>query len=384
MTALVVVGALVGALGAILLAAMVTVAEAADVAQDDLDTLHGAGIAFMIVAAVTSAAVAQWWQRPLMEAIGVAIATGGFVMVAGGLLPRALADAAPRLVALVGPVALQAAAALRPLQTLARTTERALERLLPADAAPAVDAGRPDMVDGVLSLREETVADVMTPRLDIEGIDVTLSWPQVVEVLRHGDHARLPAYGEDLDDLVGILHARDLTGAVAGVAPPPDRWQDLLRRPHYVPESKLLTVQLRDFQRGTSHLAVVVDEFGGTAGVVTLEDVLEEVVGEIRGEYDDEEEAPYRREGEDRFWVNGAMTLDELESLLGVALVQEDVTTVGGLVYSELGRVPEPGEELVIGPFRVVVERVVQRRVRTVYFERRVEDVKDGTDGGDA
>jgi CBS domain containing-hemolysin-like protein len=138
----------------------------------------------------------------------------------------------------------------------------------------------------------------------------------------------------------------------------------------FVPESKTLSQQLRDFQRGGGHLAIVVDEFGGTSGLVTLEDVLEEIVGEIHDEYDVQEEPEIEREGNDRFWVNGRVTLDDLSATLGARFEHEEVSTVGGLVYAELGRVPRPGEELIIGGFRVVVENVVRRRIHRVYFER--------------
>jgi CBS domain containing-hemolysin-like protein len=117
----------------------------------------------------------------------------------------------------------------------------------------------------------------------------------------------------------------------------------------------------------------VVDEFGGTSGLLTLEDVLEEVVGEIHGEYDREEEPPVTSEGDDRFWVDGTVSLDTLSDALHTDIDHEEVTTVGGLIYSELGRVPRPGEELRVGEFRVVVEQVVRRRIRRVYFERRAE-----------
>ncbi len=115
----------------------------------------------------------------------------------------------------------------------------------------------------------------------------------------------------------------------------------------------------------------MVDEFGGTSGLVTLEDVLEEVVGEIHGEYDAEEEPEIVREGDDRFWVDGTVSLDQLGNVLGVEFEEEDVSTVGGLVYAEIGRVPHPGEELRIGDFRVVVEKIERRRIHRVYFERR-------------
>jgi CBS domain containing-hemolysin-like protein len=210
----------------------------------------------------------------------------------------------------------------------------------------------------------------MTPRLDIVGLEASADWSEVIDQLRRSEHHRLPVFGEDLDDLLGIVYAKDLTPVFAGLARRPDHWHSLIRPAQYVPESKLLASQLRDFQRGTSHLAIVVDEFGGTSGLITLEDVLEEIVGEIYGEYDREEVADVVREGDDRFWIAGTVTLDTLSETLGVPLAHEEVSTVGGLVYSELGRVPRPGEELRIGAFRVVVEKVVRRRIQRVYFER--------------
>jgi CBS domain containing-hemolysin-like protein len=159
-------------------------------------------------------------------------------------------------------------------------------------------------------------------------------------------------------------------GSIAGLTPPPARWQDLIRPASFVPETKTLAAQLRDFQRGRGELAIVVDEYGGTSGLVTMEDVLEEVVGEIHDEYDVDKAPAVEREGEGRFWVDGRLTLDDLSSLLGTHLERDDVSTVGGLIYSELGRVPRSGEELTIAGFRVVVEQVERRRVQRVHFER--------------
>jgi CBS domain containing-hemolysin-like protein len=244
--------------------------------------------------------------------------------------------------------------------------------LLPPESGTSA-AVRPEVRDvlaGVVSLHDTTVAEVMTPRLDVVAVEADAEWHEVVEQLRRSEHHRLPVYGEDLDDLMGVLYAKDLTPAIAGVADRPADWHALIRPAQYVPESKLLANQLRDFQRSTAHLAIVVDEFGGTSGLITLEDVLEEVVGEIYGEYDREETSDIVREGNDRFWVDGTVALDTLSELLGVALEDEEVSTVGGLIYSELGRVPRPGEELRIDSFRVVVEKVVRRRVQRVYFER--------------
>jgi len=172
------------------------------------------------------------------------------------------------------------------------------------------------------------------------------------------------------DNLVGVLYAKDLVPLAMGLptAAGITRWQDLVRPAAFVPETKTLDAQLRDFQRGPAHLAVVVDEFGGTAGLITREDVLEEIVGEIRDEHDTESPPEIRREGA-RVWVDGGVGLDDLSAALGRQFTHPEVSTVGGLIYSVLGRVPRAGEELTLDGYRVVVERVERRRVRRVYFE---------------
>ena len=148
------------------------------------------------------------------------------------------------------------------------------------------------------------------------------------------------------------------------------RWRDLVRPAAFVPEAKTLDAQLRDFQRGPAHLSIVVDEFGGTSGLITREDVLEEIVGEIRDEHDTDAAPEIRRDG-DRVWVDGSVGLDELSQALGRSFTHPEVSTVGGLIYSVLGRVPRSGEELTLDGYRVVVERVDRRRVMRVLVQRQ-------------
>jgi CBS domain containing-hemolysin-like protein len=145
-----------------------------------------------------------------------------------------------------------------------------------------------------------------------------------------------------------------------------------LLRPRLHPGAKKADAQLRDFQSSGMHIAIVADEFGGTAGLITIEDVLEEIVGDIRDE-SDEEEPPIERDGGTRFWMSARLTLDEVSEVLGADLRHEQVSTLGGLVYEVLGRVPRAGEQLTLPGFRVVVERVVRRRVQRVYLERLTE-----------
>lgn len=326
----------------------------------------------LVAAAAASVSVA-WWTRPFWEAAITGTVTVAFLYVFGDALPRAIGVLFPQLATVAAPLARQTVLPFRPMLGLVAAAERATAFLFPAKAPAVPDVGdeERDMLAGVMSLRDSTVAEIMTPRLDVMAIDAESDWQMVVDQLRRSEHARLPVYRGDLDAIDGILYAKDVTPAVGGVAAPPDDWHGLVRPALYVPESKPLASQLRDFQRGRAHIAVVVDEFGGTSGVVTLEDVLEEVVGEIHGEYDGEETPSIESEGDDKLWVDGAVTLDTLSEILHMEVSREDVSTVGGLIYSELGRVPRPGEELSIGEFRVVVEQVVRRRVRRVYFERQ-------------
>jgi putative hemolysin len=334
--------------------------------------LYVARVALLVVAAAAASQTVQWWTLPPVNALGRLVITVALLYLIAESIPRGLGVLVPNIARSVSRVARASLAPFAPLAGFVAALESGLARLIPSrpDRLARFGPEHRSMLDGVLSLADTTVAEAMTPRLDIVALDVTAGWREVVDQMARGEHVRLPVYRDDLDDVVGILYAKDLTPAIAGVVQPPDRWQDLIRPAQFVPESKTLTVQLLDFQRGPSLLAIVVDEFGGTSGLITLEDVLEEVVGEIHGEYDAEERPAIEREGDDRFWVDGSLGLDDLSQLLGTSVESEEVATVGGLVYSELGRVPKPGEELHIDGFRVVVEQVVKRRIKRVYFER--------------
>ena len=329
-------------------------------------------IALLFIAGVAASETVGWWYQPYWAGLGRAgLALVLLFLLADGL-PRSAAALMPRFAAVMDPIARLTLSPFTPLVGVATTIESWIESILPVPSRTADRFGKAhrDMLHGVFTLGETTVSEIMTPRLDIVAVDSTADWKGVVELLGRSDHARILVYSDDLDNVEGVLYAKDLTPAVAGVSDAPSDWREYVRPAQFVPESKVLTSQLRDFQRGRSGLAVVVDEFGGTSGLVTLEDVLEEIVGEIHGEYDVHDPMAVEKEGDDRFWVDGRLPLDDLSEMLGQTVERDDVTTVGGLVYSELGRVPKPGEELRIEGFRVVVEQIIRRRIRRVYFER--------------
>ena len=345
--------------------------------------LYVSRMALLTLAGVCAAEAVRWWERSFLEGAELVVTGSLFLYLVGEALPRATAALAPELANAALPIARRTLAPFRPLLGLVGAVERWAARLLPASTGAAtLEPAQRDILLGVFALGDTTVAEVMTPRLDVMGLDVRAEWDDVVEGFRTTEHSRLLVFTDTLDNINGIVHAKDIVPAIVGVAPVPARWQDAIRPAQFVPESKTIAAQLRDFQRGAGNLAVVVDEFGGTSGIITLEDILEEVIGEIRDEYDTDEEPSIRREGDDRFWVEGRASLDELSAVLGTRFERPDVTTVGGWIYSELGHVPRQGEELKVGGFRVVVDQVHRRRVRRVFFERQPAETVTAAERG--
>lgn len=342
-------------------------------AQAPYQTIHVARLSLLFVSGLAASLAIRWWERPVLEGLGVGAVSVGFLFMISEALPRAVGALAPEVAAASTNAARRSAVPFGFFRDLAGIIERWTRSVLPKRVSEEHTNGsvKRELLLGVFSLGDTTVAEIMTPRLDVLALDIKADLKEALDLVSKGEHSRIPVYRETLDNVAGILYAKDLVGPVAGVAELPDKWQDLIRPAQFVPESKSLAAQLRDFQRGRAHLAVVVDEFGGTSGLVTLEDTLEEIVGEIRDEYDVDEVPAVEREGDDKFWVDGGVTVDELSALLGINAEREEVATVGGFVYAELGHVPAPGEEFYVDHYRVVVEQVVRRRVRRVYFERQ-------------
>ena len=330
-------------------------------------------LAFLGLAAASASLALDWWVGGFWAKLFRLGLTVGLVWSVGDLLPRLLAATAPDLPRVVRR---RAAGSLRPFAPLLLLIGRA-DRVQRSEAEavqrPPVGAAPRDMMFGVFALADTTVAEVMTPRMDIRSVDKGAERHEVVEALRRWEHARLIVLDDTPDNVVGVIYAKDLLAEDAAPVDEGEPWQSLIRSPQFVPEGKTLDRQLRDFQKGPSHIAVVVDEFGGTSGLITLEDILEQVVGEIRDERDDEEAAgapPIEREGDQRFWVRGEVSLHDLEEALGRSFGRDDVATVGGLALALFGRVPRPGESIEAEGFRIVVEQMARRRVLRVHFER--------------
>jgi CBS domain containing-hemolysin-like protein len=229
-----------------------------------------------------------------------------------------------------------------------------------------------EMIEGVMELGDVSVSHVMTPRTEIHMIQVDTSWEEVVESVIDSGHTRVPVYGSSRDEIVGILYSKDLLPELAKSPDQPSRpLIDLLRKPLFVPETKPVDDLLSFFQKSRTHIAVVLDEFGGVSGLVTIEDVLEEIVGEIDDEYDQKAEALIRKIDEDVCEALGRAHVDEINVTMGFDLPETDFDTIGGFVFAEFGRVPAVGESITWqDSVRVTVLEAARRRVNRVRLER--------------
>ncbi len=340
--------------------------------------LHIAHLALLMLAGAAAGGAVAWWAwTPALGLVRLFLAVL-LVWVLGDLVPRLLAAVAPELTVPVRRGAVATLVPFRPLLRLAAWADERAQARAPTRLSRESGQAQRDMLLGVFSLADTTVAEVMTPRLDIVAVDTSADREEVVKTLRSSEHARLLVYDGHPDAVVGVIYAKDIL-AIGPEDPRP--WHALIRPAAFVPDGKTLDRQVRDFQRGPSHLAVVVDEFGGTAGLVTLEDILEQVVGEIQDEHDTDEMQPVIEQAEGRLSVEGGVALGELEGLLGHSFHREDVSTVGGLVLDAFGRVPKVGERIEIDGIELVVEQVARRRVRRVVLTRPVAPVEMPVEG---
>jgi magnesium and cobalt transporter len=328
--------------------------------------LHVMHLSGLTLTGVLAALAAAWWIDPPAIAVARVGLAALLVWSFGDLVPRLLAVVAPDLVAPVRRGVLATAPLFRPLLWIARRLDRT-----PTDGPPSLEESADrispqEMAEGVFSLAEMTVSEVMTPRLDIIAVDVAETEQAVVNTLRRSEHARLLVFDEHPDAVVGVIYAKDILPRLRSSDVSREPWQQLIRPAAFVPEAKRLDRQLRDFQRGPGHLAVVVDEFGGTAGLVTLEDILEQIVGEIRDEHDTDEVQPLQRHADGRLTVQGGVALADLEAEIEHDFERDDVATVGGLLLAEFGRVPRAGESVMVDDWQMTVEVITRRRIRRV------------------
>jgi magnesium and cobalt transporter len=237
-----------------------------------------------------------------------------------------------------------------------------------------LDAEEKSMLTGVLEVSETQVRDVMVPRSQMVVIDIEDSFDETLATIVQSGHSRFPVIGEDRDEVLGILLAKDLLRYFGTDAAKELTIKKLLRPAAVIPESKRLNALLKEFRASHNHMAIVVDEYGGVAGLLTIEDVLEEIVGEIEDEHDDEEAEFIRpdgdRNGRPSFAVRALTRIEDFNDYFECELDDEEYDTIGGLVMHELGRLPRRGEKVHYGGFEFAVIKADKRRIDALQVQR--------------
>jgi CBS domain containing-hemolysin-like protein len=246
---------------------------------------------------------------------------------------------------------------------------------------PAADENGDDenrLLRSVVNFGETLVREVMTPRPDVVAIESDATIEDLRVLVREQEYSRLPVFTENLDNIVGLVVVKDLI-QMTGEPLETRRVSELMRPAAFVPETKRVVELLREFQQGRFQLAIVVDEYGGTAGLVTVEDVVEELVGEIRDEYDSEAD-PIVRETDDTFVFSAKVGIHELTDRLGLEIEEGEFETIGGFVLSRVGRVPAAGERFELGDLDIEILEAERRRIHKVRIRRRAPEPAAGGD----
>ena len=309
-----------------------------------------------------------------------------FTLVLGELVPKRVAMFAPEKVARfsIGVISI-IEKVLRPVIWLMSKSTNLVLRLMRIDPTKdgeevteeeirmmvdigeekgAIEADEKEMIENVFEFNNTTAGDVMTHRIDVKSIQADADGDDIIELISQTGLSRFPVYQDDIDDIIGVLNTRDYLLNLR--LQRPKSLRQLLREAYFVPESARADVLFRDMQHRKIHLAIVVDEYGGTSGVVSMEDLLEEIVGNIYDEFDPLEEDEIVQLGDNLWRVNGSAPLETLQEKLGITLpLDEEYDTLGGLVYSQMTVIPRDGEqpELDVCGLHVKVERIVDRRV---------------------
>ena len=244
-----------------------------------------------------------------------------------------------------------------------------------------IDADALSMIEGVLAVSEATVRDIMIPRAQMDCVSIDDEPPEFMELILETRHSRFPVIGESKDDVVGILLAKELLNYYAN--PEAFNLREILRPAVFVPESKRLNVLLREFRANRNHIAIVVDEYGGVSGLVTIEDVLEQIVGDIEDEYDfDESEGNIIPEANGHFRVKAQTEIGDFNAQFGTHFEDDDFDTIGGLLLKSFGHLPKRGEVTALEGFRFRVLRADSRRLYTLHVERVAPPAQDDDRSG--
>lgn len=263
-----------------------------------------------------------------------------------------------------------------------RDVVREMEELIEEGSAEGViNSDEEEMLLSVLNFKRKLVREVMIPRTEICTIEVSSPLAEIIERIITGGHSRIPVFEHTVDRMVGIVHARDLL-PYWGKGEEPVKIAELMRPVYFVPETMGIETLMKELKRRKTHLAVVVDEYGGVSGLVTLENVLEEIVGDIQDEYDDEEERLLIRKVSGGIEVDGRCDIELLEEELDTQIDSPgEYETVGGLAFSVLGRIPKAGESFILGSHKFTIKAADERRVKSIFISGGKKDSENAENG---
>ena len=256
-----------------------------------------------------------------------------------------------------------------------RLDDEILEALSQGEREGYIESEERQMIEGVIEFHDIQVREVMTPRIDSVTIEMDATFEDAARLVLEKGHSRIPVFEDNRDNIVGILYEKDLLGQVVRKGAFQGAVADVMRKPYFIPETKSISLLLKEMRAKQLHIAIVLDEYGGTSGLVTIEDLLEEIVGEIEDEYDEANGLPLiRRVSGDALEIDAKYHIDDLSKVLGIELSEEgDFDTIGGLVSSEMGRIPSVGEQLEIDGIRLIIIDADDRKVKRL----RVETLRD-------
>jgi len=236
-----------------------------------------------------------------------------------------------------------------------------------------LDKEEQEMIESVLELSETTADEIMTPRTDIVAVEVNCDLQTILETINTAGHTRVPVYKDNIDNIVGLIYAKDLLTEI-GKNPADFKLRGKMREAYFVPETKPLRVLLHEFQNKKQHIAIVLDEYGGTAGIVTLEDILEELVGEITDEYEKTPPEPIKKVDQNTIEVDARTYVDDLNDQFELNLPEdEDYDTIGGFVFSRLGYVPKTGESFDYENLKFTITSAEARRIKHIRIQKSTE-----------
>lgn len=246
------------------------------------------------------------------------------------------------------------------------TEEEIMTLVNQGNTGGAIEDEEREMIFSILQLDQTYAREIMVPRIDIQAVEISTSLEDALEIFMRTGFSRIPVYEENVDNIVGLLYAKDLlnmwhNGGLEGHSA-----RHLVRSAYYVPETRAADALLRDLQARNIHMAIVVDEYGGTSGLVTIENIMEEIVGDIRDEYDLNEENEYIQHHDDEFMIDGGMDVDDVNELLGTSISSDDSDTLGGYIFLKIGRVPIVGEEIDTDELHMTIRSIEGRRIRKV------------------